>query len=380
MKKCRVCQGILIERPLFELKNMPAAAQFFPDESNINEDVPVDLVLRECSCCGVVQLDCSPVPYWREVVRASAYSEEMKIFRLKQFSRWIDDYHLKGKRVLEAGCGCGEYLSLMKECGADAFGVEYGRKSVETAQKAGLQVERAVFETGKEILKGGKADAFYVLNWLEHLPDIPSFFKAVHQNTTQNAVGLVEVPNASVIFEKGQVFEITRDHLYYFTKETFLKTLSDNGFDVLSIETVWYDYILSAVIRKRLPADMSKLELSMQKIKSDLKHFTDAYETVAFWGAGPQALAVLAANAKNDKIVYVVDSAPFKQNKMTPATHIKIVSPEYFWRHPPQAVVVAAAAYSSEVVDLLKKRFNNSFDIAVLTQTGLECVFEKNKA
>ena len=49
---------------------------------------------------------------------------------------------------------------------------------------------------------------------------------------------------------------------------------------------------------------------------------------VAVWGASHQALTLLAL-ARATNVAYVVDSAPFKQGRLTPATHLRVVAPAH---------------------------------------------------
>ena len=78
--RCRICGQELFPDILLELKNMPAAAQNFPTEETLADDHGIDLELRQCSCCGVVQLTNPPVPYFRDVIRAAGCSPEMRDF------------------------------------------------------------------------------------------------------------------------------------------------------------------------------------------------------------------------------------------------------------------------------------------------------------
>ena len=97
---------------------------------------------------------------------------------------------------------------------------------------------------------------------------------------------------------------------------------------------------------------------------------------VAVWGAGHQALAIISLMNLSDKIKYVVDSAPFKQNKFTPATHIPIVSPEQLITEPVDAIIVMAASYSSEVVKIIQQNFDRNINVSILKDFGLEEVKE----
>ena len=69
---------------MLELVGMPNAAQFLPNEDELHKDKGVDLNIFECTQCGLVQTSQEPVPYYKEVIRASAFSGEMAAFRQKQ--------------------------------------------------------------------------------------------------------------------------------------------------------------------------------------------------------------------------------------------------------------------------------------------------------
>ena len=99
---------------------MPKAAQNFPDETSLHLDQGEDLTVYQCSSCGLVQLSNSPVDYYRNVIRASAFSDEMVNFRVDQFSQFVNSHQLKGRPVIEVGCGKGEFLILLAEAGANA--------------------------------------------------------------------------------------------------------------------------------------------------------------------------------------------------------------------------------------------------------------------
>ena len=113
MKHCIACGHSLPETALFTLKQAPASAQDIPDRENVEEDQGVDLPLYQCSCCGLVQFDCQPVDYYRDVIRSGGFSTTMVELRRRQYRRLIEGYGLEGKKILEAGCGRGEFLSVL---------------------------------------------------------------------------------------------------------------------------------------------------------------------------------------------------------------------------------------------------------------------------
>ena len=369
---CRICGQELFPDILLDLKAMPAAAQNLPTFETLGKDRRIDLELRQCSCCGLVQLANSPVSYYRDVIRAAACSPEMKAFRLLQFKKWLKNYKLKGKPILELGCGAGEYLETMRQAGGNAYGIEHGAKAVRQCRANNLDVEKLYFEHGNEKIKNAPFSGFYILNWLEHIPNVKEFFKALRNNLSENAFGLVEVPNFSMILEKGLLTEITSEHLYYFTRETLANTLEFSGFNVISCKPIWHDYILSAEVQKKNRIDNSIFLECKASVCKALHAYMALHKKVAIWGAGHQALAVMAMAGLEGKIEYVIDSSPLKQGRFTYATHIPIKAPEALLSDTVDAVIVMCAGYSDEVAQILRTKYPFVRHIAILREQLLE--------
>ena len=113
-----------------------------------------------------------------------------------------------------------------------------------------------------------------------------------------------------------------------------------------------------------------------EKVEYELHTFIDDMHErkkgVAVWGAGHQALAVISLCNIGEAIEFVIDSAVFKQGKYTPASHIKVVSPETLkTRSDVGAVIVMAASYSDEVAGILKRDYPN-IQTVILREYGLE--------
>ena len=358
---------------------MPKAAQFMPSAAELRREKGVDLVVYQCRGCGLAQLDSRPVPYYKKVVRAAAFSSGMKAFRRKQFSAFVRKYRLKGKKIFEPGCGRGEYLRLMADTGVKAYGLEYCASFVRECVMSGLKVSRGFIGSPDSRVHGGPFQAFYTLNFLEHLPAPISFLSGVAANLSEGGGGLVEVPNFDMIVRKNLFSEFIPDHLCYFTASTLSFLLQKSGFEVIEMRPVWNDYILSAVVRKRGRLDFTAFERNRRSVKNELSAYISRFKSnrVAVWGAGHQALTVMALAGLGDRLRYVVDSAPFKQGKYTPSTHIPIVPPQKLEQDPVDAVIVMAASYSDEVATTLAKKYGRNIDIAILREHGLEVVSEK---
>lgn len=373
MPECRLCHHPLLQPELLCLPNMPARAQFFSAVPQSGESV--DLRLWQCSACGVVQLSNEPVSYYREVVRAAAYSADMREFRRRQLRSWADAYALHGCPVLEVGCGRGEYLELLQEAGMLPFGIEGGAEAVQEVRRRGLAAETLFLDDPGIRLAQGPFAAFACFNYLEHIPDLPAWLGAVRGNLAPGGVGLVEVPNFDMILRHQHLAEIVLDHLYYFTAESLERMLQMHGFEVLRCRPLWSDYILSAEIRVRPRLDLSGMQQGLARLRSELLAFV-GNQVTAVWGAGHQALAAIALSGLAGRLCYVIDSAPFKQNCYTPGSNLPIVGPDVLRDTPPDAIIVMAGGYSDEIATRIRQDYPGRFRVAIWREHRLEMIHD----
>lgn len=365
---CRFCGGNLFSEPLIEYENMPAVAQKLPGLCNLDEDNGINLSVFQCQDCGLVQLLNEPVPYYREVIRSGGFSPEMKKWRKKQFKEFVKKYSLENKKILEVGCGKGEYLEVLNQTGVKACGIEYAKESVKYCLQNNLSVKKDFIDNNDHNIEGGPFDGFIMLQFLEHMPSPLKILKGLANNLNKEAVGIIEVPNFDMVIKQNMFSEFMRDHLYYFTKNTLRQVLEISGFEVLEIKELWYNYIISAVVRKRNKINVVGFCEAQEDLKNQIFNFVNKFKDkkIAVWGAGHQAFAVISLMNLTNDINYIVDSAIFKQGKFSPVTHVPIVSPEMLKKKPVDAIIVMAGSYSKEVVSTIQQKFGNRIKISVL--------------
>jgi hypothetical protein len=245
---------------------------------------------------------------------------------------------------------------------------------VAACRAAGLDVSEGFVESVDDELEGGPFDGFAIFNFLEHHPNPNTTLRGIYRNLSEQGVGLVEVPNFDMMLREHQFAEFMSDHLCYFTEETLTTALRLNGFEVLECTEEFHRYILSAVVRKRRQLDLSDLHVQQARLRDEIHAYIHRFspKRVAIWGAGHQALALMALLDLGEAIRYVVDSAPFKQGRFTPATHIPIVAPSALETDPVDAVIVIAAGYSDEVARIIRSTFSPDLSVAIWRESGLE--------
>lgn len=374
MDKCRLCGAVLRGKPVYVLNNMPKSAQFFPKYEELENERGIDIILYQCDYCGHIQAAGAPVPYYKDVIRATAVSGEMKAFRSKQFHDFITKYSLSGKRIVEIGAAAGDYLSVMAQENVDAYGLEHSEESIKKAEQNGLSMICGFVDDEEYRIPGAPYDAFYIMNYLEHIPDPSAFLRGISNNLCDEGVGIVEVPNFDMMLKENLYSEFIQDHLSYFTEDTLRTVLVKSGFEVLDLKVIWHDYIISAVVRKRKKLDLLPMERQRKKLYDIVHEYVKKCEEkglkIAAWGAGHQALATIALLELDKHLSVVLDSADFKQNLYTPATHIPVVAPDKIKELGIGAVIIMAGSYSEEIGRIMDKKFRD-VEWVILGSEGL---------
>ena len=368
---CRLCNSKLFPNPLLQMNGMPKAAQYYPKEDEFYDDKGIILNIFQCSDCALVQLNTSPVEYFKEVITAASFSKDTNELRLNQMKKFINEFGLNGKKVLEVGSGKGNMLDILEEAGVIAVGIEASLKSVEIGKSAGRNMVNGYIGDIDKI-NVNPFDAFVSFNYLEHLPEPGTIIKNINNNMTPNAVGFVTVPNLDYLLRTKCFYEFVSDHLSYFTKKTLRYAFESNDFDILKCYTINEDNDIVAVVKKRkhnstaavikkneCPIDISGHYKEVENLIKNLQGIVDHYKSdskkVAVWGAGHRTLALLALSKLNN-IEYVVDSAKFKQGRFTPVLHSKIVPPEQLLQESVDLVIVMVPGlYPDEVLKTIKK-------------------------
>ncbi len=374
---CLACKGRLKETPLLTLEGMPASAQDIPDSNQVKQDQGITLNLHQCPHCGLVQFDCQPVEYYRDVIRSGGFTTTMVELRRRQYQHFIEACRLEGKKIIEAGCGRGEFLSVLREFPVQAFGIEHREDLVQLAKDGGLTVWRQFTETEDTVLEspdkkaGPPYHGFLSFNFLEHQPDPDKMLRCIWNNLTEDGVGLVTVPSLEYILEHNGYYELIRDHLAYYTFETLRSLMEHNGFQVVEEEMVNRD-TLSVIVRKTaMPdkavwehpeeIDITGLLASRQSIDRQVNQLVNRLheegKTLAVWGASHQGFTLAATTGLGRKVRYIMDSAPFKQGRFAPASHILIVDPDHFLKEPVDAILIVAPGYTDEIAGIIREKY-----------------------
>ena len=348
---------------------MPSSAQLFTKKPSKNNN-PISLKLSYCDSCGSLQILNKPVTYYKNVIRTSNLSNILKKKRIEQFNFLKKKLNDKSN-FIEIGSGAGENIEIFSKFSKNVYGIENSSKNYLKCKNKKLNIYN-IYPNNKinqKIKK--KFDAFFIYNFLEHIPNIKNFFTNIKLVLKNQAMGIIEVPNFEMIKKKNLYTEIIKDHLLYFDKQTLRNVLIKNGFQIIKLHTYFDQYIISALVKfnknlidskiikpKGLNIINIKNELKQQKIK--FNNFFKNYEKNSFiiWGAGHQSLTFISHFKLLKYIKYIVDSANFKQNLFAPGSNLKIYNPEYLEKEKNiKNILIIAGGYNKDIINQIKKNY-----------------------
>jgi 2-polyprenyl-3-methyl-5-hydroxy-6-metoxy-1,4-benzoquinol methylase len=217
-----------------------------------------DRFLR-CRSCGLVQMSPLPAPGGPgedyEGFDLESYARFMAEFRRPQYERDLAliREHAPGGRLLDIGCGMGDFLDVAALSGFRAFGLEPSRKASEIARKRHPVVRG---ELGFVEFKEGAFAVATLWSVLEHVPAPAAFLTDVRGLLAPDGILALRVPDIRgllpalslaawrlsfrrldlplrVLYQLDWHYK----HLYGFDRRTIARLLEDNGFTVEAVRS-----------------------------------------------------------------------------------------------------------------------------------------------
>jgi SAM-dependent methyltransferase len=155
-------------------------------------------------------------------------------------------------RLLDVGCGTGEFPARARAAGWDVVGVEPSAHAAAQAERHGLEIRRTA---DLAAVVDGPFDAITLWHALEHMHDPGAQLAHVRRLLASDGCVVVAVPNhdsvdAGAYGASWWAWDVPR-HLWHFTPATLGRLLASQGFAVGTVHALPFDPFYVALMSER---------------------------------------------------------------------------------------------------------------------------------
>jgi len=333
-----------------------------------------NITLGFCKICGFISnVVFSPelLEYSSEYESTQSFSQTYNMFTYRLAEKLIDRFNLRGKDLLEIGCGNGEFLTLLCELGNNR-GIGFDPAYIEgrSESRKGTRI-KFINDFYGEKYANYSADFVCCRMTLEHIYSTAHFTRMIRQSMDgrMDSIVFFQVPDVTRILHDCAFEDIYYEHCSYFSPESLAGLFKSCGFDVLNLET---DYDGQYIVIEAKPTDdihaavfaseddlnrlqclvkafPEKFQNKTSKWKSRLEAIRSNGHKVVLWGSGSKSVAFLTTLQITDEIKYVVDINPHRQKTYMAGTGHEIVTPKFLKEYKPDVVIVMNEIYKDEI-------------------------------
>lgn len=142
-----------------------------------------------------------------------------------------------GARVLDVGCGAGDFLAVARARGAKAEGIDFNSGAVATASRRGLKASTVPLAEMAE-MRAAEFDVVTALQVLEHIPDPRPFLDGCFRLLRPGGKLIVAVPDADGWLRRsGSVLELPPHHATHWNPAALQALTALYPAELLALET-----------------------------------------------------------------------------------------------------------------------------------------------
>lgn len=173
----------------------------------------------------------------------------IKNLMFRQKLNLIKKYATEKPKILDYGCGTGDFLNYLKQKKYEVEGFEPTLKAKEIASKKGLEIH-----SDKDLING-KFDVITLFHVLEHVEDINFLIENLKQKLSKNGILIIAVPNheskdAKIYKKYWAAWDVPR-HIWHFSKRSLTRKIKSYSFKLIKIKPLFFDAIYISMISEK---------------------------------------------------------------------------------------------------------------------------------
>lgn len=372
---CPSCHDQVVSDVFYEHLGAPVHSCLLVDSREEALRFPTsDLRLTACPSCGFIwNIDFQPqvMRYSESYEETQAFSSHFRRFQTGLADRWIERYGLKERRLVEIGCGKGDFLVDICQRGDNhGIGIDPSyrpdRADPQTAGQTSFLQE--LYEP-----KHTRIDCDFLCcrHTLEHIHQPREFVELSRQQVAPKTDATVayELPDVERVLEEEAFWDLYHEHCSYFSLGSLGRLFRSLQFEVLDL---YKDYdgqylIVESRIADHAVTQPHPAEEPVEKVIELVERFRrrvaariqwwhtfirqhhDAGHRIAIWGSGSKAVAFLSRLSLGEEISAVVDINPHKHGKFLAGVGCEILPPDVLKSMHPDVVIIMNPVYIDEI-------------------------------
>jgi SAM-dependent methyltransferase len=381
--QCRSCgskDGMLV----VDLGIQPLANNLLLPTDLAKSEPKFPLRLAVCKSCWMMQiLDLvPPVQLFSEYLYFSSFSDLMLRHASEAANRYVPEFNLeKSSLVVEIASNDGYFLQYFKEKGVPCLGIEPAANIAVVAKEKGIETIVEFFGSQLALSldsQGRSADLILGNNVFAHAPDTNDFVAGMAKLLKPQGRIILEFPYALDFIEKTEFDTVYHEHVFYFSLTALIPLFKRHGLEIFHVERLSIhggSLRLFAGHASKHPERKSVTNLleeekskgvstvayyqsfsnNVNVIKKSLNELINRLKSegksVAAYGASAKGSTLLNYFGLNHKMLdFAADRSTYKQGRLTPGTHIPIVSPDQLVTLKPDYTLLLTWNFADEIL------------------------------
>jgi SAM-dependent methyltransferase len=360
---CSVCQGPL--QAFMCRRDVPVHQNvLFADRQAARSMPRGDLDLWSCDACGFttnLAFDDALLSYGAQYENTQTLSPSFSA-HVDDLVRLLIDAGVRSQRVVEVGCGKGEFLRKLCAAGGNyglGFDPAYGGPDDEGRGR--IRYRREMFDHSRS---DPPVDAVVCRHVVEHVVEPVRLLRSIRQILKPEGLAFFETPTLEWILRGCVFWDLFYEHCGYFTRVALENLFRISGFSVLDCRTVFQGQYLIILARpaqspqplRPVPAGFAEnrsayTRREAERVNGWRRKVDRLLEqgALAVWGAGAKGVTfVNLLDPGASKFACLVDINPAKQGQHAPGTGHRVVAPADLGFSQVKQAVLMNANYLAE--------------------------------
>ena len=354
------------------------------NKSPNKECLKTNLILEQSSETGIIKLKNSRNPIiYKPLVKWIKYNEPEP--HLDQFVNTILKKYFNNKKIIVGGISSKDDSTLNRflKLGHKIWRIDE-KKDLKISYGSGIETIQHYLRKNKLIhlnKKYGKVDFLVVRHIWEHVYNQKEFSDVLKGLIKKDGIIFIEIPDCRKLLKSKDITMIWEEHLFYYTSETIITSLRQNGLRVISKKIISYPTENSILLcvkpykkKRSLISNLNNLkkEISLgfnygkqyQKNKKYLNNLfsviTKKKKEIVLFGGGHLSLAFIAFYDIYKYISFIVDDDVNKKGMFMPGSSIQIKSSnELINKQNILLLLTVNLTSEKKLINLIKKKYGN---------------------